>query len=571
MLKSSPLLSTPQASLRELPLTAPHGQKCRHQTSLTKVSTTKATALSASASAALLSIVLALGFSGCSIEQEPAEDHQIELSAAALKDEQALTPSEKFISACNKCVLGDTTVLPQLIKTYLSTYTASIDYPKDAFTYQHLETTQAFERCALKAKQDGDNSGFESLIVRPARIARVARYFYAVDNPTQGAYWLQRIINTQGESRGLEVAGRIFIQHPKTIAIGVRLLEQSARLENTNARNMLLGLMNPSSSYYQELTRNTLSDSIDGTEPKQNSNGHDKSQGSDDIDYDDMNNANPDFEDNSEYAEDENDNDEYDSDDVEQATAAALNRSTEQQKLNDRRSARNRTTAQENIKMLEAKTTAAKAAAAERAAAEATAAAQESSEVTPLEALDSNDFELNIPMGLYDKRQPLPHDANAHENKSLSAQETTPDSDSNPDDNVTEAYQQENQERMHELENKAEAAAQKVRERMAQRQTQQAQQQQQAATNQTEQNGQTPLATPNSETDASPITAPAPETMPPVESVTPPNESNMEPNTDHSPHEAQTEHRVTLPAAQAGLESTKSPTLNQSPEPQPSE
>ena len=75
-----------------------------------------------------------------------------------------------------------------------------------------------------------DRSAFDSMIIRPARVARIARYFYAMNNPTQGAFWLQRIINTQGEVRGLEVAGRIFIQDTRTIGVGVRLLEQSARL-----------------------------------------------------------------------------------------------------------------------------------------------------------------------------------------------------------------------------------------------------------------------------------------------------------------------------------------------------
>lgn len=566
MLKPAHLLSTPKASSCQHQGTAPHGQKhhsndCLGFTAATNsslkatqapqaINASKATAFSAGA--AFLSLIFALNLTGCTIEQEPDEEHQIEFTEASLKDENAMTPVEKFIAACNKCVLGDTSNLPKIVKTYLSTYTASIDYPKNAFTYQYIDPHQAFERCALKAMKEGDSSGYDNLIVRPARIARIARYFYSVDNPTQGAYWLQRIINTQGESRGLEVAGRIFIQHPKTIGVGVRLLEQSARIGNTNARSMLLGLMNPSSSYYQELTRNTLSDAIDNTEPEENKNKtsySDSGTGKGDTEYDDMNNANPDFEDNSEYAEDAVFDEDYN--EVSEATATALKRSPDQQKINAKLSASNRATAQENIRMLAAKTAAAKAAAAKQAAAER-AAAKNNPEVSPLDALDSNDIELNIPMGLYEKRKPFPQvpseseaDADANAETSTASTATTASSAASAtsaasavsDNSVTEAYQQENQDRMHELEDRAEAAAQKVRERMAQRQAQL-----QNAT------GQSPATAPNTDSAATTLTAPAPDT-------TSTSEPNTAPEATTSPagNSATEGKSEPLPNVQTGL------------------
>lgn len=497
MLKHAFFLSPLKASSSQNNGIAKYGQKHKSDKRY-HFSSSTAKGIAFSANTALFSLIFALNLTGCSIEQEPTEDHQIEFTDTSLKNENAITPTEKFIAACNKCVLGDISTLPQIIKTYLSTYTASIDYPKNAFTYQYIEPHQAFERCALKAMKEGDSSGYDNLIVRPARIARISRYFYSIDKPTQGAYWLQRIINTQGESHGLEVAGRVFIQHPKTIGVGVRLLEQSARLGNINAKNMLLGLMNPSSSYYQELTRNTLSDAFDNTEEEEKTNNNKNSN--DANDYDDMNNANPDFEDNSEYDEDSVFDDDYNK--IGEATASSLKRLPEQRKINANLSDRNRAIAQENIRMLAAKSAEAKATAAKQAAAESSAA-QNSPELSPLDALESDDIELNIPMGLYEKRKPIlnaPSDI-SHDSKTNDIESNTTINDNNNnalENNVTKIYRQENQDRMNELESKAEAAAQKVRERMAQRQAQ--------WQNTINQNS---IATPNTEQTTAPFTAPA--------------------------------------------------------------
>lgn len=197
--------------------------------------------------------------SGCSIEQVVYEDAKIE-SDFYQEETTSTDPVDIFIAECNKCVRGDIDKLPELIKTYYSSFTPSNHYEPGQFMYQQIKPTQAFEKCAEKANAMGDKSAFSQLMIRPARIARTARFFYIQKDYRQGAYWIQRLININGEMDGLQVAGRIFIQDMRTIDIGVRLLEQSARLGNREAKQMLLGLMQPGSSYYQSITRNTLLD-----------------------------------------------------------------------------------------------------------------------------------------------------------------------------------------------------------------------------------------------------------------------------------------------------------------------
>lgn len=207
-----------------------------------------------------LTLALILGstivLSGCSIKDETSQE--IKVQRQELINPQPKTKTQRFINLCSECILGDLSKLDEIVATYQSSFTPKTNYPKGAFLYQKIAPTQAFERCAQKAMLLGDNRAFNAMIIRQGKIARTARYFYATNKPTQGAFWLQRIINVRGEMDGLEVAGRIFIQDIRTIGIGVRLLEQSARLGNRNARQMLMGLMNPGSVYYQQLTKNSL-------------------------------------------------------------------------------------------------------------------------------------------------------------------------------------------------------------------------------------------------------------------------------------------------------------------------
>lgn len=212
-----------------------------------------------------LTLALILGstivLSGCSIKDETSQE--IKVQRQELINPKPKTKTQRFINLCSECILGDLSKLDEIVATYQSSFTPKTNYPKGAFLYQKITPTLAFERCAQKAMLLGDNRAFNAMFIRQGKIARTARYFYATNKPTQGAFWLQRIINVKGEMDGLEVAGRVFIQDIRTIGIGVRLLEQSARLGNRNARQMLMGLMNPGSVYYQQLTKNSLHEDED--------------------------------------------------------------------------------------------------------------------------------------------------------------------------------------------------------------------------------------------------------------------------------------------------------------------
>lgn len=209
---------------------------------------------------ALASLVL----SGCSIEQEDQQEAKVAVDRITGEQllAQATNDYERFLANCRICIEGNLTdpQIDELVATYLSSYTGRLDWGPDAFIYQRMEPTNAFEKCAQKAMIMGNRKPFENMIVRQGRIARTARFFYANNEPAEGAFWLRRLVNVKGERDGLEVAGRVFIQDLRTIPAGVRLLEQSARMGNHNARQMLLGLMNPGSSYYQEITANTYVD-----------------------------------------------------------------------------------------------------------------------------------------------------------------------------------------------------------------------------------------------------------------------------------------------------------------------
>lgn len=224
-----------------------------------------------------LALTLVLGtmvLSGCSIKEEDQQEAKV--AEARVTGEQLLAQAsndyERFLANCRICIEGNLSAaqIDDLVATYLSSYTGKLNWGPNAFIYQRMEPTQAFEKCAQKSLVMGNSKPFDNMIVRQGRIARTARFFYANNEPAEGAFWLRRIVNVKGERDGLEVAGRVFIQDMRTISAGVKLLEQSARMGNPNARQMLLGLMNPGSSYYQEITANTYveddeSESLDNT------------------------------------------------------------------------------------------------------------------------------------------------------------------------------------------------------------------------------------------------------------------------------------------------------------------
>lgn len=201
---------------------------------------------------------LAWSLQGCTIEDDVAEDMLVKTDEMEYSVDDTDAERAAFLVECHKCIQGDLSNLPWIIKTYHSSFTASKNYKPGQFKYQYITSTQAYEKCAEKAKAMGDNSAMSQLIIRPARSARISRYFYIYNDYIQGAYWLQRLVNINGEKDGYYTAGRIFIQDMRTISIGVQLLERSARLGNREARQMLLGLMQPGSSYYHSITQNTL-------------------------------------------------------------------------------------------------------------------------------------------------------------------------------------------------------------------------------------------------------------------------------------------------------------------------
>ncbi len=228
---------------------------------------------------ALASLVL----SGCSIEQEDQQEAKVAVDRITGEQllAQATNDYERFLANCRICIEGNLTdpQIDELVATYLSSYTGRLDWGPDAFIYQRMEPTNAFEKCAQKAMIMGNRKPFENMIVRQGRIARTARFFYANNEPAEGAFWLRRLVNVKGERDGLEVAGRVFIQDLRTIPAGVRLLEQSARMGNHNARQMLLGLMNPGSSYYQEITANTYVEDDESNQADQDDTAGNKKAG----------------------------------------------------------------------------------------------------------------------------------------------------------------------------------------------------------------------------------------------------------------------------------------------------
>lgn len=208
----------------------------------------------------LLTLLLSssLLVTGCSIKDDSSNEQKVTNQKPITT--VAKTKTQRFVNQCTKCILGDLSELEDIIATYKSSFTPKTSYPKGAFLYQKITPTLAFERCAQKAMLLGDNRAYKEMFVRQGKIARSARYFYATNKPAQGAFWLQRLINIKGEVDAYEIAGRIFIQDLRTISIGSRLLEQSARMGNRNARQMLLALMQPGSVYYQQITKNTFTE-----------------------------------------------------------------------------------------------------------------------------------------------------------------------------------------------------------------------------------------------------------------------------------------------------------------------
>ena len=369
----------------------------------------------------LSAVVATTVLNGCSIKDETEED----LSFTDTDTIASVHPTDDvgiFIEKCNKCILGDFSELDSLIETYTSTYTNRSEYGPDAFKYQYIEPTLAFEGCAQKALLEGNRKAFDNMFIRQGRIARISRYFYSINDHTQGAFWLQRLVNVKGEVDAYEIAGRIFIQDMKTIGVGVRLLERSARLGNRNARQMLLGLMNPGSSYYQQITRNDPSRDEEGA--------------------------------NGESA---------DGDDLTQAD-------TKKNKKNGKRAQKealaNNTGSSNSVADADQEADTSDVATTEGTPTDTQMVAQQAIQ-TPLEAIASDEGELNTPMAFYEKTASTSASAGAGTNSGASVSAATSEASKGNAAplNAQQRNRLANAERLQKLEAKAEAARQNAQQR----------------------------------------------------------------------------------------------------------
>ncbi len=194
----------------------------------------------------------ALFLSACSIENTDSEERTLpedELYSIELTQHSPL--QQAFMQDCLKCVLGELSSQDQIIAQYQASYLDD-NFPEPLALQQYMEN-HFFESCVQKAMQQGKQEAFAALITRPVRAARIAQRFYMEGKLSDGAFWLQRVINLQGEKNGMATAGRIFVSRRETVAIGARLLQQSARLGSHEASQILLSLTMPGSSYYQDL------------------------------------------------------------------------------------------------------------------------------------------------------------------------------------------------------------------------------------------------------------------------------------------------------------------------------
>lgn len=198
-------------------------------------------------------VLSALLFTGCSIDKEEGqeqlvleEDTQRELNFDELSELQ-----RTFMRSCLNCVMGDVSELETITKDYTASRQDK-DFP-EPLALQQYRTNAAFESCAQKAAQLHHMEPVKAMVTRAGQAARISQRFYAQGKLTDGAFWLQRAINLNGEKNGYATAGRIFVQHRSTIEIGAKLLEQAARLGDHESAQILLGLTDPTSSYYQNL------------------------------------------------------------------------------------------------------------------------------------------------------------------------------------------------------------------------------------------------------------------------------------------------------------------------------
>lgn len=190
---------------------------------------------------------------GCSIDDTESQ----ELLVQDEDEERRIDFSEmselqrEFMISCFKCVMGDVSEINDIVQSYKSSRTDP-DFP-EPLALQQYRPNAAFESCAQKAAQLHHFEPRQAMVVHAMPAAVLAQKFYAQGSLTDGAFWLQRTINLNGEKEGSAAAGRVFIQHRSTMLIGAQLLEQAARLGDRESASILLSLTDPFSTYYQNL------------------------------------------------------------------------------------------------------------------------------------------------------------------------------------------------------------------------------------------------------------------------------------------------------------------------------
>ena len=201
-----------------------------------------------------------LNLSSCSLDDETAED--VIDTSRHLQEEsfEAGSLEDLFVKKANKCIAGDLSEIDSLIADYRASFRDRTS--SNSLIYQQYTLNRYFEKCAFKALQLQNSKVFEAMLSRPNQCARISQRFYEMGNLSDGAFWLQRVINVQGQAQGYTSAGKIFIMHPKSLSMGAKLLQEGARLGNSEARDTLLSLTRPSTQIYQDVVDTLREDYI---------------------------------------------------------------------------------------------------------------------------------------------------------------------------------------------------------------------------------------------------------------------------------------------------------------------
>lgn len=184
----------------------------------------------------LLAIITAsFLLAGCTYEDE-SQDKVVIIKPKDLSAEEANT--QNFLKIARNCITKgekkDALDLDALFSSSLDkSFKPYLLFQKEKYTILHAQ-------CMQKVANNGYPDFIDKILVRPGKIAVISRDFYAQDNPQEGAYWFDKLINLQGMTKGYYTAGVIFILNKKTLPYGAKLLAESALNGNKEARQVLM-------------------------------------------------------------------------------------------------------------------------------------------------------------------------------------------------------------------------------------------------------------------------------------------------------------------------------------------